>query len=83
MFLDVGKSGLLRYTVCSKILRLLIVKIDFSIVYIVSVKKSVELNLYQIYEDRFILEEGVYWRYTTDEKINIDPKDMQIVQVIF
>ena len=37
----------------------------------------------QIYEDRFLLEEGVYWMYTTDEKINIDHKDMQIVQVIF
>ena len=31
--------------------------------------------MYQIYEDRFLLEEGVYWRYTTDEKINIDHKD--------
>ncbi len=28
--------------------------------------------MYQIYEDRFLLEEGVYWRYTTDEKINIE-----------
>ena len=37
----------------------------------------------QIYEDRFLLEEGVYWRYTTDEKRNIDHKDIQIVQVIF
>ncbi len=29
----------------------------------------IELNdLIQIFEDRFILEEGVYWAYTTDEK---------------
>ena len=28
------------------------------------------------------MEEGVYWRYTTDEKRNIDHKDIQIVQVI-
>ena len=34
------------------------------------------------FEDRFLLEEGVYWRYTTDEKRNIDHKDIQIVQVI-
>lgn len=34
------------------------------------------MNLFEIYlkdsiqffEDRFILEEGVYWAYTTDEK---------------
>ena len=25
-------------------------------------------DLIQIFEDRFILEEGVYWTYTTDEK---------------
>ena len=31
----------------------------------------------------FFLEEGVYWMYTTDEKISIDHKDIQIVQVIF
>ena len=29
----------------------------------------------QIYEDRFLLEEGVYWWYTTDEKRDIDRKD--------
>ena len=35
------------------------------------------------FEDRFLLEEGVYWRrYTTDEKRNIDHKDIRIVQVI-
>ena len=34
------------------------------------------------FEDRFLLEEGVYWRYMTDEKRNIDHKDIRIVQVI-
>ena len=28
-----------------------------------------------IFEYRFLLEEGVYWRYTTDEKIKIDRKE--------
>ena len=27
-----------------------------------------------IFEDRFLLEEGVYWAYTTDEKRDIDRK---------
>ena len=33
------------------------------------------LRLWIIFEDRFILEERVYWRYMTDEKINIDQKE--------
>ncbi len=37
----------------------------------------------QIYEDRFLLEEGVCRWHMTDEKKNIDHKDMQIVQVSF
>ncbi len=37
----------------------------------------------QIYEDRFLLEEGVCRWHMTDEKRNIDHKDIQIVQVIF
>jgi len=49
---------------------------------LVSVKK-VELNLCQIYEDRFLLEEGVCRWHMTEEKRNIDHKDIQIVQVIF
>ena len=28
------------------------------------------------------MEEGVYWRYTTDEKRTIDHKDIPIVHVI-
>ena len=28
-----------------------------------------------IFKYRFLLEEGVYWMYTTDEKINIDRKE--------
>ena len=37
----------------------------------------------QIYEDRFLLEERVCQWHMTDEKRNLDHKDMQIVQVIF
>ena len=37
----------------------------------------------QIYEDRFLFEEGVCRWHMTDEKRNIDHKDIQIVQVIF
>ena len=40
-------------------------------------------NLNQIFEDRFLFEEGVYWRYMTDEKRNIDQKDIQIVRMRF
>ena len=29
----------------------------------------------EIFEDRFLLEEGVYWRYMTDEKRKIDRKE--------
>ncbi|MDD7132854.1 MAG: hypothetical protein PUH74_00275 [Bacteroidales bacterium] len=38
-------------------------------------RKIHSLRLWGIFEDRFILEERVYWRYMTDEKINIDPKE--------
>lgn len=34
--------------------------------------------LNQIFEDRFLFEEGVYWAYTTDEKRNIAQKDIQM-----
>ena len=37
----------------------------------------------QIYEDRFLFKEGVCRWHMTDEKRNIDHKDIQIVQVIF
>ena len=30
----------------------------------------------KIFENRFLLEEGVYWRYMTDEKRNMGPKDV-------
>ena len=33
------------------------------------------LRLRIIFEYRFLLEEGVYWRYMTDEKRNIDQKE--------
>ena len=32
-----------------------------------------------IFEDRFILEKGVYRVYTTDEKMNIDQKETQTI----
>ena len=35
-------------------------------------------DLNQIFEDRFIFEEGAYRAYVTDEKMNIDQKDIQI-----
>ena len=34
--------------------------------------------LNQIFEDRFIFEKGAYRAYVTDEKMNIDQKDIQI-----
>ena len=40
-----------------------------------NMRKIHSLRLWGIFEDRFILEEGVYWRYMTDEKINIDQKE--------
>ena len=30
----------------------------------------------EIFENRLLLEEGVYWRYMTDEKRNMDQKDV-------
>ena len=36
-----------------------------------------------IFEDRFILEEGVYRAYTTDEKMNIDQKVSSDLRFIF
>ena len=33
--------------------------------------------MWRIFEDRFLLEEGVCWTHTTDEKMNIDRKDSQ------
>ena len=33
--------------------------------------------LNQIFEDRFIFEEGAYRAYVTDEKMDIDQKDIQ------
>lgn len=38
-------------------------------------KEMNSLRLWGIFEDRFILEERVYRRYMTDEKINIDQKE--------
>lgn len=35
-------------------------------------------DLNQIFEDRFIFEEGAYRADVTDEKMNIDQKDIQI-----
>ena len=29
----------------------------------------------EIFENRLLCEEGVYWRYMTDEKRNVDQKD--------
>ena len=40
-----------------------------------NMRKIHALRLWGIFEDRFILEERVYWRYMTDEKINIDQKE--------
>ena len=40
-----------------------------------NMRKIHSLRLWGIFEDRFILEERVYWRYMTDEKINIDQKE--------
>ena len=31
----------------------------------------------QIFEDRFVFEEGAYRAYVTDEKTNIDQKDIK------
>ena len=30
----------------------------------------------EIFEDRFLLEEGVYWMYMTDEKRDMGQKDV-------
>ena len=35
----------------------------------------------RIFESRFLLEEGVYWRYMTDEKRNLNQKDIHFTQV--
>ena len=35
-------------------------------------------DLNQIFEDRFIFEKGAHRAYVTDEKMNIDQKDIQI-----
>ena len=41
-------------------------------------KKTINyLRFVFIFEDRFLLEEGVYWRYMTDEKRKIDRKGRQ------
>ena len=34
----------------------------------------------KIFEDRFIFEEGAYRAYVTDEKINMDQKDVHILK---
>ena len=46
--------------------------------------KSAKVHLYdlnQIFEDRFIFEEGAYREYVTDEKRNMDQKDIQITAI--
>ena len=46
--------------------------------------KSAKVHLYdlnQIFEDRFIFEEGAYREDVTDEKINMDQKDIQITAI--
>ena len=40
-------------------------------------KKHIDKDLRRIFEDRFLLEEGVCWTHSTDEKRNIDRKDPQ------
>ena len=39
-------------------------------------------DLNQIFEDRFVFEEGAYRAYVTDEKTNIDQKDIQISPIL-
>ena len=39
-------------------------------------KKISCFNMDKIFEDRLLLEEGVYGRYMTDEKRNMDQKDV-------
>ena len=34
------------------------------------------MSMDKIFEDRFLFEEGVYWGYMTDEKRNMDQKDI-------
>ena len=38
------------------------------------------MNMNKIFEDRFIFEEGAYRAYVTDEKINMDQKDVHILK---
>ena len=45
-----------------------------------AISRAVKLrDLNQIFEDRFVFEEGAYRAYVTDEKTNIDQKDIQII----
>ena len=51
---------------------------DFRLIFLLCMrKKHIDKDLRRIFEDRFLLEEGVCWTHSTDEKRNIDRKDPQ------
>ena len=46
---------------------------------LISNRKKINcFNMNKIFDDRFIFEEGVYWTYTTDEKMKMAQKDIHI-----